>query len=52
MQLKCKKEEEKGFVQCLQKVLRLTELVKSGLQSSVLESSCWMVLRGRVDQLK
>ena len=36
----------------MEKVLWLIELVKSGLQSFVLEISCWTMLHGRVDQLK
>ena len=34
----------KRFVQCMEKVLWLIEHVKSGLQSFVLEISCWTML--------
>ena len=44
--------QKKRFVQCMEKVLWLTEHVKSGLQSFVLEISQWTMLHGRVDQLK
>ena len=43
-QLKCK--NIKRSVQCLEKVLGLIEHVKSGLRTSVLEISGWMMLRG------
>ena len=36
----------------MEKVPWLTEHVQSGLQSFVLEISCWMMLHGWVDQLK
>ena len=36
----------------MEKVLWLFEDVKSGLQSFVLEISCWTMLHGWVDQLK
>ena len=36
----------------MEKVLRLTEHVKSGLWSFVLESSCWTMLYNQADQLK
>ena len=49
MQLKSPK---KRFVQCMEKVLWLTEHVKSGLRSFVLEISWWTMLRGQEDHLK
>ena len=48
MQLKC----QKRLVQCMEKVLRLIEHVKTGLRRFVLEVSCWMMLHGQVDQLR
>ena len=43
---------QKKIVQCVEKMLWLIEHVKSGLQSFVLEISCWMMLHGLIDQLK
>ena len=40
------------FVQCMEKVLCLTEHVKSGLQNVMLQISHWMMLCGQADQLK
>ena len=45
-------EMQKRSVQCMEKVLRWTECVKSGLQSFVLKIFCWTMLHGQVDQLK
>ena len=47
MQMKCKK---KRFVQCVEKVLWLTECANSGLWSFVLEISHWTMLHGWVGQ--
>ena len=44
--------QKNRFVQCTEKLLWLIECVKSGLQNFVLEISCWMMLHGRIDQLK
>ena len=43
---------KKRFVQCMEKVLWLTERVKSGLWSFMLKISRWTMLDGQVDQLK
>ena len=48
-QLRCKK---KWFVQYMEKVLWLIKHIKCGLQSFVLKISCWIMLYGRVDELK
>ena len=45
-------ETQKRLVQYMEKVLWLTERVKSGLWSFVLEISLWTLLPGRVDQLE
>ena len=36
----------------MEKVLWLTECDKSGLQSFMLEISCWMMFHGQIDQLE
>ena len=50
MQLKCK--NIKRSAQCMEMVLWLTECIKSGFCSFVLEISCWMIFHGQVDQVK
>ena len=45
-------KKKKRFVQCMEKVLWLTECGKSGLWSFMLESSCRVMLQGQVDQSK
>ena len=45
-------KHKKRLVQYMEKVLWLTERVKSGLWSFVLEISLWTLLPGRVDQLE
>ena len=48
MQLKCTKRS----VHCIERVLWWIECVKSGLQSFVLEISCWTMLHGQVDRVE
>ena len=40
------------FVQCMEKVLWLTECVKSGLWGFILEISDWLMLNSQVDPLE
>ena len=46
------KKKKKKYVQCMERVLWLTEYVKSSFQSFMLEISCWTMLHSQVNQLK
>ena len=45
-------KKKKKFVQHMERVLRLIERAKSGLQSFVLEISHWTMFHSLIDQLK
>ena len=50
--IEMQKKREKKYVQCMERVLWLTEYVKSSFQSFMLEISCWTMLHSQVNQLK